>query len=131
MSHTEGKLSHAYRKRHDGWYAEEIFDSSGELVATAAWYPVKIEGGFTTNREANARRLVACWNAMEGIDDPEMWVMQMQYMDGHFGTLLDERDDLVKERDELVAVIRSAQKAFEQGIKSDFSNILAKYPEAS
>lgn len=65
MSHTEGKLKYARRKRLDGMYSTELFDENGETVATAAWYPVKTENGTTTNREANARRLVACWNACE------------------------------------------------------------------
>jgi hypothetical protein len=74
---------------------------------------------------------------MEGLDDPEMWVMQMQYMDAHFGSLLDERDDLVKERDELVAAIRRLSNldgkcAYDRSeISQIIEEILAKYPEAS
>jgi hypothetical protein len=64
MKHTEGKLQYAHRKRVDGMYSTELFDTTGETVATAAWYPIETETGTATNREENARRLVACWNRL-------------------------------------------------------------------
>lgn len=65
VSHVKGKLDFEYRECADGMHAEEIFDESGVTVFTASWYPVRVDSHTTvTNREANARRLVACWNAL-------------------------------------------------------------------
>jgi hypothetical protein len=110
MSAYTGKL------RNEGHY---ILEEDGGAI-----------GVFGGTDPANARRLVACWNACDGIPTEEIESGTAGFLH-RYATVVDERDALVKERDELVAVIRSAQKAFEQGIKSDFSNILAKYPEAS
>jgi transcriptional regulator GlxA family with amidase domain len=110
MDHTEGKLEYAHRQRADGMYWTELFDAKGVTVASAAWYPIKTETGTTTNREANARRLVACWN---------------------------EHDDLVKERDKLVKALRDMRGAWNQSrsfnamdaMFAQVDSILAKYPE--
>jgi hypothetical protein len=64
MSPTEGKLSYAHRQGSDGMYATELFDQKGETVAVAAWYPIPTWDGVATNRDANARRLAACWNLL-------------------------------------------------------------------
>ena len=61
--------------------------------------------------EANARRLVACWNAMDGIDDPELWVAQMEFMDSDHTISVDAIRELQQERDELVKAVESAEIA--------------------
>lgn len=61
-----------------------------ERVTTMAGMPTNIldEGGlrlarcdfdgvFNADAEANARRFIACWNAMIGIPDPELWRAKM------------------------------------------------------
>lgn len=49
-------------------YAQEIFDSSGNPIAQLEWYPVYLGNGVTgTNRKANAKRIVLCVNALEGV----------------------------------------------------------------
>lgn len=57
MSHTQGKLSVDAHKN--------IVAEGGGLVAFPG-----IAAGF--DQEANARRLVACWNACEGISTEEL-----------------------------------------------------------
>jgi hypothetical protein len=109
MSYTQGKLS--IKECGQG---SEIVNEQGEDITEF------LNGAFVDD---DARRLVACWNACDGI--PTKWI------EGGAADILEHAVSLVKERDGLVAVIRSAQKSFEQGIKSDFSNILAKYQEAS
>lgn len=60
QGHTPGPWSHDYRKNRHGGYSQEVFDQSGELIATAAWHPVKLDDvTTTTNREANARLIAA------------------------------------------------------------------------
>lgn len=77
MEHTKEPWATDYRKRPDGMCAQEIFDTAtGETIATMSWHPMR-NGLFTsTNREENARRIVACVNACAGIptkrlEDPE------------------------------------------------------------
>jgi len=41
-------------------YATQIYDESGETIATAAWYPIRIDDRtVSTNREANARLMAS------------------------------------------------------------------------
>lgn len=72
--HTNEPWATEYRERPDGMFAQEIFDADGETIATMAWYPVKVEIGTATNREDNARRIVACVNACAGI--PGEWLAE-------------------------------------------------------
>lgn len=60
QGHTPGPWSHDYRKTVRNGMAQEVFDGTGELIATVAWYPVKLnDTTTTTNREANARLIAA------------------------------------------------------------------------
>lgn len=102
MKNTEGKLNYAHRQRRDGMYATELFDEKGETVATAAWYPVPVRDGVTTNRAENARRLVACWNLL----------LPFKTEDIEVGIDLVE---LVKKRDELA----NAAEALRDFVKRD------------
>ena len=62
-------------------------------------------------REANARRIVACVNAFDGIEDPELWVAQMRYMDSDHTISLRIIDRLEQQRDELRAAAITARIA--------------------
>lgn len=66
--HTPEPWATDYRERPDGMFAQEVFDANGETIATLAWFPVYSGVGTTTNREANARRIVACVNACAGLE---------------------------------------------------------------
>jgi len=67
--HTPGPWSHDYRHNRNGGYSQEVFDERGELIATAAWYPVKLDDIITTtNREANARLIAAAPDLLEAAE---------------------------------------------------------------
>ena len=85
MSHTEGKMA-----ANDDWIGRE----TGGIVA--------IMGGFDdiTNK-ANARRLVACWNACDGVSTESLETGELNVSD-----LTDRNVELANERDELLAALR-------------------------
>lgn len=89
--HTPGRLeskTHTYGIADTGDY-DSIFEIwGGEKVI--AWF-----GGEDTD-EANARRLVACWNACEGIDT--------EYLEGD-ESLPHYARRLMTQRDELLAAL--------------------------
>jgi hypothetical protein len=60
--------------------------------------------------EANARRLVACWNACEGIEDPENVIPQLR----RANDLVQQLEPLRIQRDELLAALRIAKTALVQ-----------------
>ncbi len=96
MSHTEGKL------KADGAL---IKNQNGEMVAATE--------GSQSNHEANARRLVACWNALLPFTTEQV----------------ENGIDLVKlmqERDELLATLRDL---YLNGNAENVESILAKYEE--
>lgn len=74
IEHTSEPWRTAYRiNPRTEMYYQEIFDINGEIIATMSWYPVKKnEHTITTNREANARRIVACVNYCKGIPIEEL-----------------------------------------------------------
>ena len=57
-----------------------------------------------SQEEANARRLVACWNACEGIDDELL-------ADDCIRKTREDRDELLKQRDELLEALKAARRA--------------------
>jgi hypothetical protein len=126
--HTEGKLEYAHRQRGDGMYSTELFDAKGVTVASAAWYPIKTETGTTTNREENARRLVACWNACDGIDTASL---EGKGCLAHLVNDISQQvDDARRERDELVNVLRELHThGFSANRMQCIDMLLAKYPE--
>lgn len=70
--HTPEPWATEYRERHDGTFAQEIFDADGETIAILAWHPVRLDGWTKTDREENARRIVACVNACRGLPTDEL-----------------------------------------------------------
>lgn len=71
MSHTQGKLIAGEEVRSSGWV--DILDENNSRLPVAYATPATYsEAGCPIERRdeetiANARRLVACWNACEGI----------------------------------------------------------------
>ncbi|QDJ96142.1 hypothetical protein KE336_gp29 [Aeromonas phage 4_D05] len=96
--HTPEPWSTEYRERHDGMYSQEIFDLSGETIAQLAWYPIKLKTGVGTNREANARRIVACVNACAGLPTEQLEPSPI-------GGILNGVAGLITQRDELLAAL--------------------------
>lgn len=90
MSHTEGKLNA------DGAL---IKNENGEMVAATTM--IASDEGSPSAHEENARRLVACWNACDGIP-----IEQLEWDQPTFVKMLLERQMLKKERDELLKAFR-------------------------
>jgi hypothetical protein len=70
-------------------------------------------GAFVANtgdNKANARRLVACWNACEGIEDPENVIPQLR----RANDLVQQLEPLRIQRDELLKALRIAKTALVQ-----------------
>lgn len=108
MEHTKEPWSTAYRRTDiEDNMAQEIFDSNGQKIATCAWFSVSTEKGhISTNREANARRIVACVNACVGISTENLEELK-DGLDSHSVVVLVA--DLKKaenQRDELVALLK-------------------------
>jgi hypothetical protein len=102
--HTQGRLevhAHTYAIADTGDYDSvfEIWDNNGKAIA---WF------GGTDSDEANARRIVACWNACEGIRTEAL---------EHRAHLLKAHDDelatLTTQRDKLLAALIEAREALQ------------------
>jgi len=99
-------------------YAQEIFDTDGETIAALSWYPVKKNNHTTaTNREANARRIVACVNACARI--PIEAIEEAAQMPDGFSTLAAV---YAKQRDEVIEALESVLSGYETGIVHGFDN---------
>ena len=57
-----------------------IGSNLGGLVGAAHGWPTEIESGDYSRIEANARRIVSCVNAMQGIPDPAAFVAAFDAM---------------------------------------------------
>ena len=68
--HTKGRLRVQVR-RPLGTDLHDILDEDGVTLAG-------MHGGNRASRKTNAARLVACWNACEGMADPEAEVGRMR-----------------------------------------------------
>lgn len=68
MGHTATPWATEYQRRPDGSFGQDIFDYTGERIATCAWYPVSLlDGATATNREANADFIVRAVNSHDDI----------------------------------------------------------------
>jgi hypothetical protein len=57
---TPGPWLCAHREGDDRPWRTQVFDSSGETIATLAWYPVRRpDGNLTTAREGNGKLIAA------------------------------------------------------------------------
>lgn len=72
LHYTKEPWFRAYRENGAGMYSLDIFDSNGETIAEMAWFPVKGGNKTYTNREENARRIVACVNACKNISTEDL-----------------------------------------------------------
>lgn len=109
MSHTEGKLFVMDLRE----FGEEQLSISNGQIERGIICRIKNEvrkAPIDDEDLANARRLVACWNACEGIP-----VEQLECDQSTFVQMLLERQTLKQERDEMHAVLLSAYN-FLQGI---------------
>lgn len=116
--HTKEPWSHAYRENSKGMCAEEVFDTDGNVIATMAWHQVKSGNVTTTDREANAHRIVACVNACAGINTEKLtrWVDPIEGTKGApHGTWAQQLfdtwealDAAIQQRDELLSACHDA-----------------------
>lgn len=87
MNHTKGKL------KADG---SLIKNQNGKMVAGTTMI-ADTEGGQSSH-EANARRLVACWNALDGV--PTEWLEK--YADAGLKNIVQQNTDLIRKEEELI-----------------------------
>lgn len=124
MSHTEGKLS---------------LEKYGN-IKTEGGDDFRLNGATLSGNDvavANTRRLVACWNACDGL--PQDDLDELAEMPNAVMNLARFSDDLVKERDELVALlydllsVADADPELSQypAAKATRELLAKKYPEAS
>lgn len=64
---TPGPWNQSYRLDQDGMYNTEVYDALGKTIATLAWHPVPIKGGWATDRDANARLIAASPDLYEAL----------------------------------------------------------------
>jgi len=70
--------------------------------------------------DANARRIVACWNACEGISDPESYIEHARNMVRDYGKLSAHDTMMTHDRDELREALRiDAMPMLESYCKGD------------
>lgn len=65
---TKGKWRQSHRVKPDGMYRTEVYDEEGKTICTLAWHKVPIEGGYVTDREANAKLIAAAPEMFEAIE---------------------------------------------------------------
>lgn len=73
---TPGPWETAYRQRPDGNYAQEVWGTDGEIVATAGWAakPIDEKGAIGNYRETNARLIAAAPDLLEALRDVTEWI---------------------------------------------------------
>ncbi len=109
QEHTAEPWKTAYRKSVLGGFGQEVFDADGNTIATMAWYAVEIAPGHTgTNREANARRIVACVNACSGISTEKLEEANDLFKAAAAGgaTYKRQRDELLAALESMVSIAR-------------------------
>lgn len=102
--HTPGRLSTDCAD-HDEPYQNIKLQVGKHTVATVYIDDAPVHD-YNREQRANARRLVACWNACEGISTDEL----VQIADT--GGMLGPREDVARiaaQRDELLAALREAK----------------------
>ena len=97
---TKGEWRQSHREKQDGMYSTEVYDEEGKTICTLAWHKVPIEGGFTTDREANAKLIAAA---------PLMYEQLLSIVDG---SAFDKESGLVWEH-RLDAIREALKKATE------------------
>lgn len=108
MSHTQGKLSIS-----DIGVGFEIQDEEESVIFQAQQVP-KDRGH--NRRIANARRLVACWNACDGIGTEELEAGSIQ--------------KLREQRDELLAALKAIRNASSHVLNGGFEREATEWADA-
>lgn len=108
MSHTKGKLH--YQDESDA-YTHIIRDENGRYIASAPQ-------GFGGTNEADARRLVACWNALL----PCSTEMIERYHALGIDNAYTEIAKLKRERDEALAALRFLRYETSPSMTSDYDS---------
>ena len=93
--HTQGRLATSESTEHWGRTNAHINDADGNMLGS-------IWCGTTEQNKANARRLVACWNACEGL--PTAWI------EGGAADILEHAKSLKSQRDELLAALLECER---------------------
>ena len=104
MGHTEGKLEYRKNPWDDGKYDLRSIEKGALAYAPLAHVKgdKRVTGG---NGEANARRLVACWNEHDGLvhDNAQLYQSLQGEMKGRLEAEA-ERDELVKALEAVTAL---------------------------
>lgn len=101
--HTQGRLTVA------GPTIQGGEDACGVPLALAHMLnPYAGAAGAADRVEANARRLVACWNACEGMEDPEAEVSALRKDSEYLMASERLRAKAIEQRDELLAALEDA-----------------------
>lgn len=106
--HTPGTIRYDY----EPGYCGELIASNGGTVATFTDEP----------SEADARRLVACWNACEGITTERLeeidkpLLMHLTGADRRAARMVQERRELEAQRDELLAALQGLLMAVQRSV---------------
>lgn len=110
--HTHGRLSTSESTEHWGRANAHINDADGNMLGS-------IWCGTTEQNKVNARRLVACWNACEGL--PTAWI------EGGAADILEHAKSLKSQRDELLATLKELLSGiFDGPDESDAARLIAK-----
>ena len=110
--HTQGKLA-------IGCGTDIVTFQNGRIMDVASVYCHAIDG----RSEANAERLVACWNACQGIDTADL-------KSGSVSIIQKLHDDVaqrvLEQRDELLAALQGIIGYFDSGNSVDVSQATIK-----
>lgn len=108
---TQGRISMAEWKAGEDAHGFNLVTSEGDLLPLC-----DMEAGPDDDYEANARRLVACWNACEGITTERLEDLGRPLMkhligcDERAARQVKEAAELCAQRDELLAGLKAAGK---------------------
>jgi len=102
--HTKGRLRVGDPTNVPPVSAKEIAEGPHKLDAIDIPGYESVDMGKAYTR-ANASRLVACWNACEGIDDPEAYLAAAHRLTQRHD--LREFEEIEAERDELIGALRA------------------------
>jgi hypothetical protein len=80
------------------------------------------------DHEANSSRIVECVNALAGIDDPELWVAKMKFMDSDHTASLEIIGELTKQHDELLAALKMIANHIPTMMRDDRQHEVIVYP---